>query len=245
MQARRGLDSPLGRFMGGLVGYPANLLANWLFPTYRDSAPGQVTMYDHLDAGGSADTFFLNSNDAFSSFGRIVTSLNPGPWGPAHGSYYEIEDVAMDNLRGGLMCRMDMANGTTFGQSLDCIELPDSTQQQIQRTDFDVTTDVMKRRFESWAGIFREKIEQERAGDLSERERRLLITLAGWFKSVVKEDPEEPSVQPLQGVISEYRWLFDKVPTLATDRDWQDFISQVNAGRSSVSNFYFDPHMQN
>ncbi|MFH0798785.1 MAG: hypothetical protein V2A66_01245 [Pseudomonadota bacterium] len=251
IQAPRGMDTVSARFWGGVVGYAPNLLGNALFPAYRNTAPGQVRLYNHLDAGGSTDSSWwnplqmvLSSGDAFESFGKITTSLNVGPWGPARGSTYEIEDIAMDNLRYGLNCRMDMAHGKKMRESEACVMLPEKTQKQILDTDRGVNPDKMKRRFDAWAKIFREKMDVERKGDLSERDRRLVIVLGAWFKSLVNTRGDQVELVNLKQLISDYGWFFDKTPNLSTDSEWNDYISQVNGGRSNMSNFYFDPHMQ-
>ena len=257
IQNRFGLDSAKGRFYGGLIGYPVNLMANWVFPTYRNTAPGQETLYAHLDAGGSVDKewySYLNSNDAFDSFGRITTSLQFMPWGPKDGSLFEVEKPAMDNLRHGLDCRMDLANNILLGNSDACVLLPQATQEQILSSEDELKVELMKKRFDIWAAIFREKMDEEKTGNLSARERRLLIMLGAWFKSILKDadrykplDPDEQhynTLGSLRNLRSDYAWFFEEVPYLMTESDWSDFIEQVNAGRSSISNFYFDPHLQ-
>jgi len=234
IQARSGLDSPKGRALGALIGYGPNLMGNWIFPSYRNTAPGQVSMYNHLDKG--------DADKSFRSFGRIVTSLNPMPWGPAYGTSFEIEPKAMDNLLDGLDCRMDLAKGADFGKSNKCISLPPATQRQIIRTEKDLQN-KMKGRFDTWAKAFHDKMETERKSDLSERERRLLIVMGAWFKSLIY-NPEynekgDETLSAVKEVVKEYQWFFDKLPPkLTSEQNWKDFISQVNAGRSNASNFY-------
>jgi len=82
--------------------------------------------------------------------------------------------------------------------------------------------------------------------------------LGAWFKEMLSNSEQyEPLLpgQPEDGerytmldsirdVRSDYEWFFNELPTLTSDSDWQDFISQVNNGRSGASDFYFDPNMQ-
>lgn len=237
IQARFGLDSPKGRGFGALVGYGPNLIGNWMFPTYRNTAPGQVKMNGYLDKG--------KGSEAFRSFGKIVTSFNPGPWGPAYGSMYEIENPALDNLRHGFDCRIDLAEGQNFGQSPNCVSLPPATQKQLISAENDLKN-KMKGRFDTWAKVFHEKMEIERRSDLSERERRLLIVLGAWFKTLLYNRKDDEKLANIKKVTEEYEWFFKQLPpNLGSDQNWKDFVGQVNAGRAKASNFYFDPHIQN
>jgi hypothetical protein len=246
VQAPLGLDTWRARITGTAFGQFFLMGANWLYPSYRNTAPGQETLYELLDAGGSIDRpwYHPNSDNAFDSMDRIVTSLNPGFWGPAHGCLYEIEEAAMQNLITGLDCRMDMARGTQLGNSDDCIMLPEATQQQIRRLDPDVDMETMKKRFDAWSSLFREKIEEERAADLSERERRVLIMLGAWFKYIKGEYSGDETISSIEEVCREYKWFFEQIPALRTEREWEDFISQVNSGKAEISDFYFDPRLR-
>jgi hypothetical protein len=246
VQAPLGLDTWRARITGTAFGQFFLMGANWLYPSYRNTAPGQETLYDLLDEGGSVDRpwYHPNSHNAFDSFDRIITSLNPGFWGPAHGCLYEIEGPALQNLITGLDCRMDMAQGMQFGSSDECIDLPDATQSQIRRLDSDVDIDTMKKRFDAWASLFRDKIEHERTGDLSERERRVLIMLGAWFKHMTGEYSGDETIHGIEKVCHDYKWFFDQIPVLNSEREWDDFISQVNSGRAEISDFYFDSRLR-
>ncbi len=248
IQAPLGLDTAQARLTGTLFGQFFLMGSAWLYPPYRNTAPGQQTLYDLLDAGGTIDRpwYHPNSDNAFDSFGRIATSFSPGFWGSTQGSFFEIENPAMDNLRIGLDCRMDLANDIDFGDSRSCISLPDSTQDQIRMLEHDVDMEIMKKRLDAWAKLFESKMGEERGDDLSERERRLLIMLGAWFKHMLNDNERyEPVLENIRRVRAsqQYAWFFDLIPTLTTDSEWEDFVKQVNGGRARASDFYFDPHM--
>lgn len=252
IQARYGLDSWKGRSLGGLVGYAANPYANWLFPTYCDTTPGQTRFFRHLDSGGSikgANVWYNPmSHDGIKSLRRTVTSgslSTPDSW-------YEIEHDAMSTLRRSLDCRMDIANGKGMKNSKACVELPYKAYNEVKKAESEdtdktkkVTRDVMKKRFDALAKLFREKMEYERVKDLPERERRMLIIMGAWFKSVLKGREDDEALAGLRRVKTDYAWFFkdDHIPNLKTDDDWKSYIKQVNGGRARASNFYFDPHI--
>jgi hypothetical protein len=247
IQARRGLDSVKGRFLGGLVGYAANPTANWFFPTYCDTAPGQNRFLRHLDSGGRIDGanvwYDPMSHDGFKSFRRTVTSGSLF----TQESWYKIEHDAVSNLRRGLDCRMDIANGKEMKKSQACVELPYKTYNDVKKADGKVTRDVMKRRFDALAKLFNEKMEYERMKDLPERERRMLIIMGAWFKTLLKGRENDEMLASIRRVRNEHAWFFkdDHIPNLKTDDDWKSYIRQVNSGRARASTFYFDPNIHN
>lgn len=244
LQASRGIDSLEGRVIGALFGYGPNWIGNWFYPTYRDSAPGQETFYQHLDGGGSVDAGLFNSSDAFDSFGRIITSLTLAS-GDVIGCNFKIEELAVKNLVDGMECRIALSNGDKFNTSIDCVGLHDATQDMIHKEPtYAYSLAHANIRITSLAKQFEKYMERERGGDLSERDRRQLLILGGWLKSIwAKHEKEEALIAPISLLMGNYGWFFNDLPKLRRDAEWSDFIKQVNQGRAALSNFYFNSEM--
>jgi len=246
------------------------MAGNELFPTYLNTWPGAPTYYNRLDGVEDSVGTWMEGHlqplgdrprmDPLDTIANTLSSSQIAPfgiWGKAEDSIALFEDRAMKVFRDTEDCQRVLLIGGDYKKHESCRRLPLKTMDaleeakgkwEIRRKEAEIeSSEQLALRSEALARNFTNWMERERDGDLSEMERRTLIIMAAHIKHMNKDISKEGDILS-QKTYSTWRdlereygeVLFDKIPILHSDHDWEDFINHVNHNRSKASSFYFD-----
>ncbi|MBI4212124.1 MAG: hypothetical protein HY540_05740 [Deltaproteobacteria bacterium] len=96
-------------------------------------------------------------------------------------------------------------------------------------------------RIRKFADMMQSKIDAERRGDLPTVDRRALRLLAAYVHTLLISDPEErlEAFRPLRDVMKTTPSLFEGLPPLRSEQEWEEFIRDVNHDRDPARDFHF------
>ncbi len=267
-----GYDTALAQAFGRTIGIFVNMAGNELFPTYLNTWPGAPTYYNRLDGvEDSVGTWMedhlqpLGDRPRMDPLDTIANTLSSsqitpfGIWGKSDDTVALFEDRGMKVFRDAEDCQRVLLVGGDYKKHDSCRKLPLKTMDameesiekwKIRREEMGIESSVqLAKRSEALAENFMTWMERERGGDLSEMERRTLIIMAAHVKHMNRDVSKKGDDLSIDAYSSwrdlERKYgevLFDKIPILHSDRDWEDFINHVNRNRSKASHFYFDLH---
>ncbi len=195
-----GYDKGLARAAGYAIGAPVNMALTKWFPSYRNQWPGSAKYFPDLDEG-NIDSAFKNIGDNMTSFSFVKL------FGSGLGEKWMWEPPAVK----------------AFRDKHDAV-IKDALTEIAKGQNGKNVEEVDK-----FLGMFESKLANYDQLD-DEKGKKTVRMLAAYIKEKAAEYKADGISKKFNDVVAAHKDLFNRLPILKNDANWDEFIEQLSDG---------------